>query len=112
MSVKTTGSLFKKFYADATVWLEGYYHDDTVITVDGKLDEGYVDLSEVKDAAVIVVSSGWIIDGDGAAVVDFGTALKRWLKKQDTVSLIVECDASQVEAVKAAIKAAGGKVLS
>jgi len=112
MSVKTTGSLFKKFYDDPSVWLDGYYHDDTVITVDGKLDEGDIDLAEVQDAAVVVVSSGWIINADGAAVVDFGAALKRWLKKQDTVSLVVECDASVLEAVKAAIKAAGGKAIS
>ena len=111
MSVKTTGAVFKKFYDDPSVWLEGYYHDDTVIMVDGNPDDD-TDLSEVKDASVIVVHSGWIINAEGDAVVDLGTALKRWLRKQGTVSLIVECDASQVEAVKAAIKAAGGKVLS
>lgn len=111
MAIKTTGKDFKRFYDDPSVWLDGYYHDDTVITVDGKLDEGDIDLAEIEDAAVVVVSSGWIINADGDAVVALGVALKRWLKKQDAVSFTVECSPSELEAVKAAIKAAGGKVL-
>lgn len=41
----------------------------------------------------------------------FETYFKRWKKKQATVSVIVECDVSKRDAVIAAIKAAGGKVI-
>jgi len=47
-------------------------------------------------------------DGDEGPSLE--TYFRRWRKKQTTTFLTVECDHTKLEAVKAAIKAAGGKI--
>lgn len=122
--IKTTGREFKRFYHDPDFWLpEGEtWHDDTCIRVNGVAltDE---DPGTVPDNCVIELESGWVYGvpprllsevshkaatASDMAMVDY---FQLWLKRQTTVSLVVECERNQVDAVIAAVTAAGGKVL-
>lgn len=114
--IKTTGAEFKRFYSDPEVWKDGYYHEEEEILVDGK--ECYdefgcydLDLSAVADDARIEFQHGVILNKDNDPVTGFDTAFKKWKKKQTTVSFMVEAPKDKLEAIVAAIKADGGKVL-
>ena len=51
---------------------------------------------------------------DGLKCEDLGSLesfFKKWRKKQNTATLIVECDLAKIDAMKAAVKAAGGKIV-
>ncbi len=114
MTTKTTGAEFKRFYNDKEIWPDDTWAEDEVVTVDGssfKNDDGMFDYDTIPDAAIVTVAEGYVdgpqFDGEGPS---FETYFKRWKKKQTTATLIVECPLDKVDAVKAAIKAAGGKV--
>lgn len=115
MATKTSGAEIKRFYNDPEFWPEDdgdTYHDDEEIAVDGKpMDAGH-GIEDIPDSAVVTIAGGMVFskkwDGDEPS---FETYFKRWKKKQATVSVIVECDVSKRDAVIAAIKAAGGKVI-
>ncbi len=70
-----------------------------------------VESNEVSDTSVVVIEGGalfgeqWEYEGPSLE-----TYFRRWRKKQTTTFLTVECDHTKLEAVKAAIKAAGGKI--
>lgn len=122
--VKTTGREFKRFYNDPDFWLpEGEtWHDDTCIRVNGVVltDE---DPGAVPDDCVLELECGWVYgvpprlmaqvnhaaaSSSDMAMVDY---FNIWLKRQTTVSLVVECSRSQVDAIIAAVTAAGGTVI-
>lgn len=113
MTVKTTGAEFKRFYNDPKWWPDdkgATYHDDDVITVNGVVCVD--DLSSVPDDALVTIQGGVVFspnfkDGSEPSTE---TYFKRWFKEQATVTLIVECGTDKVDAIKAAIKAAGGRV--
>lgn len=109
MATKTNGIEFKKFYDDKSVWPEGAYHDEAVIMVDGE-DATDTDLSLVPDSARVVIESGWVFVPDQDDAIPLETYFKRWRKSQTLRSLVVEVDVAKLDAVIAAIKAAGGKV--
>ncbi len=111
MSVKTTGAEFKRFYNDPSFWPEGAWHDDDVVLVDS-IEQDDIDVDKISDTAKVTIDAGVVFmsanDRDG---VGFDTYFRRWLKAQTVRKIVVEVDASKLEAVIAAIKAAGGKVL-
>ncbi len=112
MTAKTTGAEFKRFYNDPELWPTDTYCEDEVVTVDGATVPEYeFDYTTVQDAAIVTVAGGIVqgpqFDGNEPS---FEAYFKRWKKKQTTATLIVECQLDKVDAVKAAIKAAGGKV--
>jgi hypothetical protein len=111
MSVKMSGAEFKKFYEDDEFWPDGVWHEDAQISVDGEDRPDGVESNEVSDTSVVVIEGGalfgeqWEYEGPSLE-----TYFRRWRKKQTTTFLTVECDHTKLEAVKAAIKAAGGKI--
>jgi len=122
MATKTTGAEFKRFYTDANYWppeanhssaQDNVWHEDATIVVNGKETGPCDDLMNIPDSAEvrleggIVLGSRWQNDDEPS----FETYFKRWRKEQTTKSFVVECDESKLEAVMAAVKAAGGKVL-
>lgn len=111
MAAKTTGAEFKRFYNDPQFWPEGAWHEEDVITFDGVEPEG-IDVDKISDTAKVVIVSGVVFlsqdDREGVALDSY---FRRWLKTQATRQLIVEVDVSKMDAVLAAVKAAGGKVL-
>lgn len=113
MAVKTTGAEFKRFYFDPEFWPEGeeYWHEDDTITFDGEVVDS-IDTDALADDAKVTIEGGTVFgpkweDGAGPSLDAY---FRRWKKKQATVSFLVECNTEKAEAVKAAIRAAGGKV--
>jgi hypothetical protein len=110
--VKLTGSEWNRFYNDAGAWPDGAWHEDEEITVDGKTAGDDLDLSAVPDGAMLTVEGGVVYLTEDA---DYGPSLeahfKRWRKRQTTTVLVVEVPHEAVKVVRAAIAAAGGKVI-
>lgn len=111
MAVKMTGAEFKKFYSDNEFWPEDTWHEDAFMSVDGVEYPDGIDLDTLKDTSIVMLAGGFIRtpDGNGPAL---DTYFKRWRKKQNSSLFTVECDNTLLDAVKAAIKQAGGKVVS
>lgn len=111
MSAKTTGAQFKRFYDDPNWWAAdgSVWHEDADILVDGTAVGADFDPSQVPDSAVISISGGAVFGVEGEPSLE--AFFKRWLRKQETVVLVVEVTTSTADAVRAAIQAAGGKVL-
>ena len=113
MAVKCTGAEYKRFIESD--WGGDAYMDDYVISINGTIYnqfDGGLDEAEEKiqpsDKMVIIegdvfVGSGW--------VRSLEAHFKQWRKKQTTAFLAVECPIDKLDAVKAAIIAAGGKVV-
>lgn len=110
MTTKTTGVEWKRFYGDKTAWPEGTWHEDEELTVDGEAWTWDHDMMTIADGAVLTVAGGIVYlnegDTDGPSVE---THFKRWRKAQSTVVFVCEAPRELEEAVRAAIKAAGGK---
>jgi len=116
MATRTTGAELKRFYQDPEYWpqTEGNtWHEDETITVNGEVMEPNFEIAGLADDAIVLVAGGivfgpkWKADNEPS----FESYFKRWRKQQTTRSFAVECDESKLEAVMAAIKAAGGRVL-
>lgn len=114
MTVKTTGAEFKRFYADPAFWPEGgdTYHDDALIGVNGVDHDDGFDPGAIPDDAIVTIEGGVVFDAVGGGEPSLETYFRRWKKTQTTASFLVECDLSVVDAIKAAVKAAGGRVVS
>lgn len=110
MAVKTTGAEFKRFYADTTFWPDQTYYDYALICVNGEDQTEGVDEAALADDDVVTIKGGYVIESPFGRDVSLEAYFKKWLKTQTTRSFLVECDAAILDAVKAAIKAAGGKV--
>lgn len=117
MAVKMTGKEFKSFMDDSDVWgprdaIEPTYCDDTAVTVNGT-DLGMDwDLDEIEDTDIVKITAGYMCDRHSTKVPEsFDGAARWWLKRQTTTTLTVECHKDKREAVEAAIKVAGGKIL-
>lgn len=112
MSVKMTGREFKSFCSDPAVW--GQNDDatcgDTLITVNGIGVEDWAP-GEVSDTDKITVESGYMECQPSGVPDEFAKAARWWLKRQATATLVIECHKDKLEAVTAAIKASGGKIL-
>ena len=118
MAVKCTGEQFKRFYSDPRYWFHtadvkktSTWHDDEVILIDGKEKDENFDMADVADDAQVSVEGGMVygpVVGSEEPALD--SYLRRWLKEQSTTSFLVTCDKDKLDAVKAAIKAAGGKI--
>lgn len=122
--VKISGREFKRFYNDPVFWApEGEtWHDDTLIRVNGSDLPEHEDPSAVPDDSVVEIVCGWVYGvphkalsekNMGAPVteeMDLCDYFQLWHKHQTTVTMVVECGRSQVDAVIAAVLAAGGQV--
>jgi len=109
MSVKMTGAEFKEFYADESIWPQDTWHEDAFMYVDGTEHPDGIDVDKLSDTSVVEISGGFIVGLDDEEP-SLETYFKRWRKKKNTTMFVVQCDKSIVEAVRAAIKQAGGKV--
>lgn len=116
MATKASGAEFKRFYNDPKYWPEGSdtYHDDVVFVVKGEELPDDQDPGQVADTDVVSIAGGSVMnsplykDGSEPSVEVY---FKRWRREQNTTIFSVECDRKVHEAVEAAIKAAGGKVI-
>lgn len=112
MAVKMTGAEYKSFMASD--WGADCYMDDYVISVNGtkyeQLDGGLEDAEDnMKPSDKVVIHEGGIYR-ESAYIRSLESHFKLWRKAQTTSFLSVECPDDRLDAVKAAIVAAGGKV--
>lgn len=109
MPVKTTGAELMRFYNDDTFWPKDAYHEDAIITVNGVEQPDGV--GEVKDTDEITIAGGYVMDlNDGKREPSLESFFKRWKKQQSIGTFLVECELENIEAVKAAVRAAGARV--
>lgn len=116
MATKTNGAELKAFYADGEFWPNsedsqiGIFHEETVLQVNGDVPDD-VEITDLNDTDSVTILSGVVLDeNDRSFEMSFEAYFKKWRKKANTTYLIVSVPNDKADAVKAAIKAAGGKV--
>ena len=108
--IKTTGAEWKAFNADTTYWSE-FCVEDEIVTVNGSRVDEYSDyIDAIADADKVTVDGGFVADLGSNKEYSLNTFFKRWRKQRTTEYLSVEVAKDKAEAVRDAIKAAGGKV--
>lgn len=115
MAVKTNGATIKRYLADTSpqAWPAETYYEDDLISVDGIDADMDFDLSAVDDSAVIEIKGGTVVmDGDPEKFVSMTAHFKRWLKRQDHVRLLVEVHRDYADAMRNAILAHNGEIIS
>jgi hypothetical protein len=111
--MQTTGAEWKKFIADDAFW-EDKWLEEWVLEIDGKTyssDNDDIDLTQVSGKAKITIQYGCIVDGKGSSVLDLKKFFTKWKKEQTTVHLVIEAPKDKLNAIKKAVKTAGGKVV-
>lgn len=113
MATRTTGAELKAFYDDDSIWTTcpDVWHEELALSVNGKQQDSFDIHRDLKDDDQVTILAGYISSDDNSVVMPFESLFKRWRKVQDTKFLSVSVPKDKLEAVKAAIKAAGGKVL-
>lgn len=110
MTVKTTGAEFKRFYFDDAYWPDGAWHEDEEIELDGSPISGGPAIEDIHDAASLKVTGGIVMGLADGSEPSFESYFKKWRKAQNTASIVVECAKDKEKAVRAAIRAAGGRI--
>lgn len=108
MTVKTFGAEFRQFYADADFWPEGAWHEDEEIEVDGLPPPE--DLDEIPNTSKMTIANGVVLGLPDLSEPSLEAHFKRWRKIQTTVSFVVECHKDAEEAMRLAVRAAGGRL--
>lgn len=118
MTVKMTGAQFKRYHTDKDpqTWPGedngDTFYDEVVFYVDGVEQIDDIDHSSLSDSAIVAIQGGVIISTDSRIDgISVEAHARRWMKRQNTVVVMVECSKDQLEAVEAAVKGAGGKVV-
>ena len=110
--IKTTGAEFKRFYTDDQFWPDGQYVEEEAVTANGELLDCFEDYTEtIQDSDIVTVEDGVIFDKECNDIGTFEGLFRKWRKLQNTVFLAVEAPKDKADAIRAAIKAAGGKVV-
>jgi hypothetical protein len=113
MAAKTTGTELQAFYGDKSFWPEkpNVWHEDLEVKVNGTLADETFEIALLKPDDLVTIQGGWIYsEAPIQTDCSFETYFRRWKKLQDTVVLLVNVPKDKQDAVKAAIKAAGGSI--
>ena len=115
MALNTTGAEFKRFYNDDVYWpQEGEaWHEDVELLVNDEKWNADAAYDTIPDQAKVKIVAGMMLGTkfDGKDVT-FETYFKRWRKQQSRATVLVECDASKLQAIKDAVKEAGGRLVA
>jgi len=107
--LRTSGAEWKAFCASLP---EGWWHEDDTITVDGKPDDGEMDLDNVPDDAVMTISGGILhLDQEGKSGKSLEQTIRFWRKRSDVTRIVVEVSKAQENDVREAVEKAGGKCI-
>lgn len=112
-TVRTTGAVWNLFYADKTAWPEGAYHDDTLLAINGKEDPDG-ELEKLPLDATVEIRCGFVMLPDGTDA-DLGEHFKKWEAEQSGKGVAIgsfRVTKDKLEAVRQAILAAGGELIS
>ncbi|HCL4132348.1 TPA: hypothetical protein N2C61_003455 [Pseudomonas aeruginosa] len=119
MATKTTGAELKAFYNDDAYWQKSaanssddIWHDEVVLEVNGVEQPDDFSINEdLKDEDQVKIVYGQVLSNrDDFADRSFESFFKAWRKQQNTIYLAVAVPKDKVEAVRAAILAAGGSI--
>lgn len=118
MATKTTGLELKEFYGAEDYWTQTvngarieFWHEELVLKVNGIVQENEIEIASLKDHDVVTIVAGIVLN-DHPSISDysFESFFKGWRKQTNTAFLSVEVPKDKLEAVKASIRDAGGKV--
>lgn len=119
MATKTTGAELKAFYNDDSYWQkdsgpvdDDIWHEDLVLKVNGVVQPSEFSISvDLKDEDQVIIVDGLIMSRQPEFKNrSFETFFKAWKKQQSIVYLAVTVPIEKMEAVRAAILAAGGTI--
>ncbi|HEJ2342309.1 TPA: hypothetical protein ACWLUJ_006169 [Pseudomonas aeruginosa] len=119
MATKTNGAELKAFYNDDAYWLKGadgnsdeLWHEDLTLVVNGaEQAEDFSITEDLKDEDQVTIVDGAVLSNrDDFADRSFESFFRAWRKLQNTAYLSVTVPKEKLEAVRAAILAAGGSV--
>ncbi len=111
MAVKTSGAEWKRYYADALAWPDGWWHENEEISIDGIVDEDR-NPAEIRDGAAVVIKGGVIFEGSyDAEGMSVEAHFRKWREAQATTFVIAEVHKDQLEQVASAIKKTGGRIV-
>ena len=102
MTVTTSGAEFKRYLSDEAEWADDAYCDGESIAINSIPRGDQWSADEIEDGDVVALTGGLVR-------VAMESHFKRWVKKQNTRTIIVTCAESQQVVVLAAIKLAGGR---
>lgn len=112
--MQISGTEWKKFIADDAFW-EDKWLEEWQLEIDGKTysseDGPFIDLTEIPSDAKVKITYGCIVDSKGPSVLDLSKFFQKWKKPQTTVHLVIEAPKDKLNAIKKAVKTAGGKVV-
>ena len=111
MAVKMTGAEWKAFYTDKVFWVD-VFHDEEVITINGKTDDSATYL-DVEDTDVVRVEGGAVYANDNSdePICSLETYIRRWRKAQKQTTLTIKIDKASEKALRNVVQTLGGKVL-
>ena len=79
-NIRTTGEEFNRFYKDDEFWGSGVWHDDVVLSVDGRQVE---DFDNLPPAAKVIIESGVVVfPNNDDKTEDFLKFFRQWRKAQ------------------------------
>ena len=107
--LRTSGSEWKAFCASLP---DGWWHEEDMITVDGKSADDSVDLNCVADNAVMTISGGILhLDQEGNNGKSLEYTFRFWRKRSDVTRIVVEVSKDRENDVRQAVEKAGGKCI-
>lgn len=112
--MQISGAEWKKFIEDNPFW-EDKWLEEWELEIDGKIysseDSSDIDQTQLPGNAKIAIQYGCIVDGKSSSVLDLKKFFNQWKKAQTTAHLIIEAPKDKIDAIKKAVKTAGGKVV-
>lgn len=117
MATKTTGAELRAFYNDDAYWQKSpdsssdeIWHEELVLVVNGveKTDDFSINEDLADDDKVTIIDGVILSTIDAFGARSFESFFRAWRKLQSTAHFTVTVPKEKLEAVKAAIKAAGG----
>jgi hypothetical protein len=103
--LKTTGVLWKAYVVS---WPDGQWFVDSDVTVNGKDDD---DVELINDDDLVEFAAGVVFatsdDREGKPLTRHFNA---WMNAQNTVTTVCDVPKDKLDALKAAVKALGGRV--
>jgi len=112
MATKTNGAELKAFYNDDAYWTDDIWHEELTLEVNGveRSDDFSINEDLKGEDQVTIVDGAVLSNLEDFKDRSFESFFKAWRKQQNTVYLSVAVPKEKLDAVRAAILAAGGSV--
>lgn len=110
--IKTTGAEFSRFYSDASMWPDGAWHEEELITVNGTDIDEYkgIDLDKIAPSDKVSIQGGRVfMTEDATDHVSLESHFRAWRKRQNTATLSVTVDKAKESQLRELLKVFGAK---